>query len=356
VTASQTLSAVDLYMQGMTRRVAGDYDKAIDCHLAALKLDPELAVAQYDLALLWRLQGDLDKAAAAAQEATRLKPDLAAAHLELATVRRSQRRIDEAQASYLETLRLDPSIRDAALGLYTIADLPVMFRAINRFKDTFGLVVQGGVFRGLKFAEDACHWEFLLPRLIGSYERELWHIVKAVIKREFKTIIDIGACDGYYVVGFAKALPKSHVYSFDTWPLTHPWCRATAELNGTPNVDVGGGCDHATLSKLCGPDTFLLLDCEGGERGILDPDRCPELRQTTILTEVHDHYVVGTTDALLKRFGRTHSITHYRPGLHVPGDYPCLANFPEDEQRIAMGERNEYVHWLFMQPIGAKII
>ena len=49
---------------GMARKVAGDYQTAVDYYQQAIALQPDLAVAHYNLGAAWQAQGQLEKAIA----------------------------------------------------------------------------------------------------------------------------------------------------------------------------------------------------------------------------------------------------------------------------------------------------
>jgi hypothetical protein len=46
-------------------------------------------------------------------------------------------------------------------------------------------------------------------KVLGTYEKELHGVIAAIMLVPFKRIIDVGAAEGYYAVGFALAHPAS---------------------------------------------------------------------------------------------------------------------------------------------------
>jgi hypothetical protein len=82
-------------------------------------------------------------------------------------------------------------------------------------------------------------------------------------------------------------------------------------INGlTDRVDLRGLCTveelKATLLEKTG--AFLLMDVEGGEDALLNPE-IPNIDRTEILVELHEMFVPGITQRLQERFSKTHHTT-----------------------------------------------
>lgn len=76
-----------------------------------------------------------------------------------------------------------------------------------------GLIV-AGPFRGMRYIEKAVCSE-LPPKILGTYEMELHALIESIVARRPSCIIDIGAAEGFYAVGFATRLPNCMVVAFD---------------------------------------------------------------------------------------------------------------------------------------------
>ena len=83
----------------------------------ALRLKPDDAEVQNNLAIVLAQQGRLDEAAARFQQALRLRPDYPDAHNNLGIVREKQGQLDEARALYQQALRLKPHYPEAHYNL-----------------------------------------------------------------------------------------------------------------------------------------------------------------------------------------------------------------------------------------------
>ena len=96
-----------------------------------------------------------------------------------------------------------------------------------------GQKVQMGPFAGMEFLSNVLEGCYI-PKLLGTYEMELhptWIRLRQL--RKYRTIIDIGAAEGYYAVGLALMFPEAisqpiseprpptlNLYSKSCWPLS----------------------------------------------------------------------------------------------------------------------------------------
>ena len=214
-----------------------------------------------------------------------------------------------------------------------------------------GGVVPAGPFSGMKFTVGAAEGCFL-PKLLGCYEAEL-HQHWAALRRErrYRTIIDIGAAEGYYAVGLARMFPEARVVARDTNATSHPMLRALAEANGVADrVEIGGLFGHADFAAYAGQPVLVLCDIEGAERDLLDPAKAPALARFDIVVEVHEGMDPTLPSLLTGRFDRTHDIVGVR-------DLPRTVIFPPRYQPrdsidrlVSMWEfRSSPTPWLVMR-------
>jgi hypothetical protein len=69
-------------------------------------------------------------------------------------------------------------------------------------------------------------------------------------------------------------------------------------------VEIHGFCGVEQLrNTLTDPEsTAIMVDIEGGERGLLDPLLIPKLSHATMIVEVHECFVKGVELCLKERF------------------------------------------------------
>ena len=75
--------------------------------------------------------------------------------------------------------------------------------------------VLSGPFAGTKLYLSPLSGRHLLGYLLGTQEIELHGAVEKIVSQGYKTIINIGAADGYYALGLARRLPQACVLAFE---------------------------------------------------------------------------------------------------------------------------------------------
>ena len=217
--------------------------------------------------------------------------------------------------------------------------------------------VQAGPFTGLTYPP-LSHGSVLLPKILGTYERELHGSIEAICAAGADRIIDIGAAEGYYAVGFARRLGL-RVVAFEMHPRGRSFTDHLARQNDVrPLIDLRGTCDVGGLADaLHGAQRPVVLsDCEGAEMDLLDPAAVPNLRQAVMLVELHEAARPGVTDALQSRFAATHTVTPIAEGTaSPPAEWPPLRGLalsPGERSRLADERRGAPNSWMYLVPHG----
>ena len=106
-------------------------------------------------------------------------------------------------------------------------------------------------------------------------------------------VVNVGSAEGYYAVGLAIRLPWARGGRLRARPGAARRRRPRSpRLNGVDaRLELRGLCTPAELAAL-GPraaaaDTFVLMDCEGAEAELADPDAVPWLAGARLLIELH---------------------------------------------------------------------
>jgi hypothetical protein len=214
-----------------------------------------------------------------------------------------------------------------------------------------GNEVQAGPFAGLRFVgqtSEGCS----APRLLGCYEQELHVHIERLIGKPFDAVLNIGCADGYYAVGLARRMPGVTVFAHDLNPAAQSGCRAVAELNGVADrVQVGGLFAAADFGAFAGKKTWLVMDIEGAERELLDPQTCPALLDMTVLVECHDCFVPGLSAEIARRFAATHSILRIEHALAATQLPDWMQGMGHLDHLLATWEwRMGPTPWLVMEP------
>jgi hypothetical protein len=228
--------------------------------------------------------------------------------------------------------------------------LDLLIRA--RFAD---LTVRHGPFKGLRYpsAESLC--SALVPKLLGSYERELQPTFETLCRTPYPLVIDIGSAEGYYAVGLARRIPGASVNAFDIDANARDLCNQMAKANGVENrVHVLGNCAPDDLRMLVnGRRALVVCDCEGFELELFTPHVVSALTAADLLVETHDFVGTDITGILVDRFRATHEVSVL---TSVDDDskareyhYPELDGLEQHARKFALAERRPgLMKWLVM--------
>ncbi len=219
----------------------------------------------------------------------------------------------------------------------------------------YGLTVRHGPFQGMQYVAGLENPpDDLVAKLTGEYEVELRDTVAEWVRAGFPHVVDVGAAEGYYAVGFAHAMPGTTVHAYDIEPLARERCAALAARNGVQDrVVIGESCTPATLAGLPAEGVALLSDCEGYERTLLDPDAASRLRGWTILVELHEFLDPDIRGTIVKRFAATHDVELVEEGDHDGTGVPELEFVdPATRRRLLSERRPARMTWAVLRPHG----
>jgi precorrin-6B methylase 2 len=222
---------------------------------------------------------------------------------------------------------------------------------------TWPVVVRSGIFQGMDYVVEALGFS-LLPKLIGSYEKELSSIFEALRNRKVKLIFDIGAAEGYYAVGLARMLPECQVVAFEATKQGRNLLAEMARKNHVENqVDIHGECTIEQFEELLAlkkPD-FVLMDVEGAEKDLINPRTARLLSQTELLVELHPAVVRHIENQVRSATSGTHQPILFECKERSYQDFWKNLNFFQKllcgkTLSAFMGEGRTESHWLQLVP------
>jgi hypothetical protein len=218
----------------------------------------------------------------------------------------------------------------------------------------YGLKIKNGPFAGINYIMIP-PYRGLSAKLLGSYERELHPAFAEAIKAAYNVVINVGSAEGSYSVGYAVKVPTSTVYAFDIDPRERQFCQQLAQVNGvSARVHVGAECSIEDFQKLIQGSTLIIMDCEGCEDELLDPQKAPKLLSADIILEVHDFSDSTMKARIRSRFSQSHTISEYAYHPRNPADVPEVRFLKTDAQRqLAVMERDTTAQsWFYMRRIA----
>jgi hypothetical protein len=82
-------------------------------------------------------------------------------------------------------------------------------------------------------------------------------------------------------------------------------------------VTVSGLFQGEDFAAYAGQETLVIMDIEGAEMELLDPERYPALQRMDVVVELHDVLQSDTSQKILERFRPTHDIEFIRNQNHL---------------------------------------
>ncbi len=150
------------------------------------------------------------------------------------------------------------------------------------------------------------------PKVVGTYELELFPAFERLVKARPELFINAGAAEGFYASALASRLPQALVLAYEIEEKNHQAIRHLARKNQVcERVEIRGACDTEALSALgrshpC--NAAMLMDVEGAEFDILTQQTAPLLAEWQIIVEVHPWANPEARDILRSTFEQTHDI------------------------------------------------
>jgi Ribosomal protein L11 methyltransferase (PrmA) len=245
--------------------------------------------------------------------------------------------------------------------LYRKLERRFFFRYVKRIRADAGArlalasnnTVKAGVFAGMKIHPQSAFGVDQFTILSGQYESELYEIISAAAAKNYDAFIDIGCANGFYAVGFAMISDNCDVIAYDISSDARRVTELNAKMNSVADrIVIKNAATHSELGDAIQQrkKAFLLVDIEGAELDLLDPQKCPPLSQCDLLIEVHGR-TDEVADILLSRFEKTHSGRLIGRSPRNPFAFDYLPLHFEDEAWVIVSEGRRFVknNWLFLE-------
>jgi hypothetical protein len=192
------------------------------------------------------------------------------------------------------------------------------------------------------------------PKLLGTYETELHPVIAAIVATGFEVVVNVGAGEGYYAVGLLTRMTGVRMVAFEADERALPLIREMAGLNGLADrLEIRGRCSPEELvAAMAGVGRpLVVMDVEGAEDVLLDPEVCPALRKAAVLVEVHEHLAPGVTGRLIEWYAPTHAIARIPTAGASAFSLPAVPGFTIRQLRLLADEmRSVPMEWFWMTP------
>jgi hypothetical protein len=178
--------------------------------------------------------------------------------------------------------------------------------------------VCGGPFKDMVLTNDALI-AYQAPLLLGCYEHELHPFFEDAIAKNYARILNIGCSVGYYAVGLARRMPTVVIEAFDIDEVARNKCQEMARVNGVEDrVHISGEFFGKDFEKYADKKTLVIMDIEGAEKELLNPEAFPSLRKMDVLVELHDFGDPTISKTILPRFEPSHTIEIIKNRTSLP--------------------------------------
>jgi len=221
------------------------------------------------------------------------------------------------------------------------------------------LTVKHGPFQGMIYPASKSAGSALIPKLLGSYERELHPVLEKICSAGYSEIVDIGCAEGYYAVGLAMRVQTATVFAYDTNIEAINLCEQMARRNGVARrVVTGSFCDAGVLRSIPLTQKALVIsDCEGYEKDLFTEEVAAHLARHDLLVEVHDFVDIEISAIIRRRFQGTHLITAVQSVDDITKAhsycYDELRRFDLATRRAMLAEcRPSIMEWFYMTSRG----
>ncbi|NQZ56647.1 MAG: methyltransferase [Lentisphaeraceae bacterium] len=252
-------------------------------------------------------------------------------------------------AGYLNWQRVEWEKRDGGVHQKHIEE------ALKSISSDF--TVKNGPFKGMVYPEKKAFGSAIVPKLLGSYEKELHEVIDEICSQKYSEVVDIGCAEGYYAIGLAMRMSEVNVFAYDTNVEAIGFCHKMARINNVEErVFTGSFCDGQTLCSIPFKGKALIIsDCEGYEKELFTEEVVSRLGQHDFLIELHDCFDIEISSTIRQRFEKTHSIRAIRSIDDITKAhtyfYKELSDYDLATRRELLAEdREQIMEWFYMTP------
>ena len=239
----------------------------------------------------------------------------------------------------------------------------VELRRILLARQVFGELngrVAHGPLAGFKLSDDAS-WSAgsRAAMLLGFYELEVLTSLVSITP-PYRTLIDVGAADGYYGVGLVWSGVFDRSYCFEISPRGQRVINSVAAENDVQDrISVLGEATTGSILSITNDNVNLnesvfLFDIEGREFDLITPDLLYKLKDSIIFIELHDKMLEdgdSKLNILLSNARKHHILSKISSGSRNPNDFPELLKFPENDRWLICSEGRRVPQvWLRLDP------
>lgn len=220
-----------------------------------------------------------------------------------------------------------------------------------------------GPFKGVFVSWQKC-WSLddIGNMLLGLYEKEVTDILVSV-KGKYKTLVDLGAADGYYAVGCLRNNIYKQAYCYelstegrrnimDNAKLNH--VSSKVQIFGLATIDFYRDLQNLGVNL---SDCVILCDIEGGEFDLFRENTLKQLRSSVVIIEIHDWHENGKSkyERLKKHAEKYFKVFEVTTGKRDLSVFPEIREMRDNDRWLLVSEGRHYLQtWLVLKPKGGR--
>ena len=235
----------------------------------------------------------------------------------------------------------------------------------SRLRKSIGNRIINGPFKGMIISENS-FWQMtdFSSIILGFYERQvLDFVVEKCIELEKPLFINIGAADGFFAIGLIKNGFVNEAICFELTSKGRQTIKRNCVKNEIENsaLKIFGRADIDFYKNLpsCSKNTIVLIDVEGFEFELLTNEALEFLKDSTIIVELHTHFLLEgelKLTNLIKRASSYFSVNFINSGARDPHSIKELFDFNENDKWLLCSEgRAVSMKWLVLNPSSLVI-
>ena len=225
----------------------------------------------------------------------------------------------------------------------------------NKISSMYGSTVQYGPFKGMKIAKKKS-WELeygLTNKILGTYEKQILNILINFSKNS-NTFIDIGAADGFFVVGMSFKNIFKNIYAFEINNRSQEIIKSNQKLNKCKqNIKIYGESNYLKLKHIIGlkKKCTILIDIEGAEFDLLSMKVLKLFKNCNVVCEMHLFKDKKKYSELINNAKKKFRCRLIKAKNVSPDKFKELNSFSDNERLLALSEGRKYrQEWLILTP------
>lgn len=149
--------------------------------------------------------------------------------------------------------------------------------------------------------------------ILGTFEQQL---LKFITSKRWKSVVNIGAAEGYYPVSLLKTGYALEAIAFESLEAERSKIKLFSELNEVENKILIMGhaesnfLDTINIKSFASGPNLMIVDIEGAEFDLFDINMMRKLKDFHVVIEVHNFVVQEMTriNSFIKLVSRYHKI------------------------------------------------